>query len=273
MKSDKMAKTALCSLVINFGYGLYTGIVGITSHSWWFITLAAYYIVLSVIRFAILLSGRKAAENTVDGTFIKRFTGIMFLFLSIVLAGTAYLSVEIEQGVRYHEIVMITMALYAFTKITLAIINLAKVRKNPSPIRNTLRSISFAEALASIFSLQRSMLVSFGDLSAGEIRIFNILTGTGVYLLVFLMGLHLIGGKTIIMAESKFVKANEKIAEAVVDGYKKIEKGVVTGYKKVEEGVVESYEKIEDRFIARFLTRENETPEEAKARLKHTPEE
>ena len=273
MKPYKMAKTALCSLVINFAYGLYTGFVGISSHSWWFVTLAAYYMVLSMMRFAILLSGRKPAEGAVDGSFIKRFTGIMFLFLSIVLAGTAYLAVEVEEGVPYHEILMITMALYAFTKITLAIINLVKVRKTPSPILNTLRSISFAEALASIFSLQRSMLVSFGDLSADEIRIFNILTGTGVYLLVFLMGLHLIGGKTVTMAESKFIKANEKMAETVVDGYKKIEKGVVTGYKKVEEGVVEGYEKVEDRFIARFLTRENETPEEAKARLKHTPEE
>ena len=273
MKLDMVVKTALCSLVINFAYSLYTGVIGVTSRSWWFVTLAAYYTVLSVMRFAILLSSRKTVENAMPEAFIRRFTGSMFLFLSIVLAGTAYLSVEHEQGIRHHEIVMITLALYAFTKITLAIINLVKVRKNPSPILNTLRNISFAEALASIFSLQRSMLVSFGELSAGDIRIFNILTGTGVYLLVFLMGLHLIGGKSIIMAESKFVKANERIAEAVVDGYKKIEKGVVTGYKKVEEGVVEGYEKVEDRFIARFLTRENETPEEAKARLKHTPEE
>lgn len=273
MKPDKVVKTALCSLVTNFGYGLYTGIIGITSRSWWFVTLAAYYMVLSMVRFAILLSSRKPAEGAAADAFIMRFTGAMFIFLSIVLAGTAYLSVKVEQGVRHHEIVMITMALYAFTKITLAIINLIKVRKNPSPILNTLRSISFAEALVSIFSLQRSMLVSFGDLSANEIRIFHILTGSGVYLFVFLMGLHPIGGKTVIMAESKFVKANEKIAEAVVDGYKKIEKGVVTGYKKVEDSVVEGYGKVEDRFIAQFLTRENETLEEAKARLKHTPEE
>lgn len=69
------------------------------------------------------------------------------------------------------------------------------------------------------------------------------------------------------MAESKFVKANEKIAEAVVDGYKKIEGGVVGGYKKVEESVVGGFGKITDKFVGEFLTREGESVEEAKARL------
>ena len=38
---------------------------------------------------------------------------------------------------------------------------------------------------------------------------------------------------------SKIVEVNEKIAEAVVDGYKKIENGVVDSYKKIEDGVVD----------------------------------
>lgn len=59
------------------------------------------------------------------------------------------------------------------------------------------------------------------------------------------------------MAKSKLIQANEKIAEAVVDGYKKIETGVVEGYTKLE-----------DAFIDRFLTHEGETVEDAKKRLK-----
>ena len=59
------------------------------------------------------------------------------------------------------------------------------------------------------------------------------------------------------MAKSKLIQANEKIAEAVVDGYKKIETGVVEGYAKLE-----------DAFIDRFLTHEGETVEDAKKRLK-----
>ncbi|MBQ8523616.1 MAG: hypothetical protein IJ457_03235 [Clostridia bacterium] len=59
------------------------------------------------------------------------------------------------------------------------------------------------------------------------------------------------------MAKSKIVKANEKIAEAVTGTYKKIEKGVVAGYTKLE-----------DKFVDAYLTKDGETVEEAKARLK-----
>lgn len=70
------------------------------------------------------------------------------------------------------------------------------------------------------------------------------------------------------MARSKLVKANEKIAKEVVDGYKKIEEGVVGGYKKIEEGAVGGFHKIADKFVDTYLTKENESVEEAKARLK-----
>lgn len=69
------------------------------------------------------------------------------------------------------------------------------------------------------------------------------------------------------MAKSKLVKANEKIAENVVGGYKAIEEGVVGGYKKIESGVVEGFTQMADKFVDRFLTREGESVEEAKARL------
>ncbi|MGM9541567.1 MAG: hypothetical protein ACI3VD_02615 [Candidatus Limivicinus sp.] len=69
------------------------------------------------------------------------------------------------------------------------------------------------------------------------------------------------------MAKSKLVKANEKIAEAVVDGYKKIEEGAVGGYKKIEEGTVKGFGKIVDGFVDRYLTKDGESVEEAKKRL------
>lgn len=69
------------------------------------------------------------------------------------------------------------------------------------------------------------------------------------------------------MAKSKLVKANEKIAEGVVGGYKKIEEGVVSGYKKIEEGAVGGFNKIADKFVDNFLTREGESVEEARERL------
>ena len=69
------------------------------------------------------------------------------------------------------------------------------------------------------------------------------------------------------MAKSKLIKANEKIADTVVGGYKKIEEGVVGGYKKIEEGVTGTFKKVEDGFVNKFLTHEGETVEDADIRI------
>ena len=69
------------------------------------------------------------------------------------------------------------------------------------------------------------------------------------------------------MAKSKLAKANEKIAEGVVDGYKKIETGIVSGYQKIEDGVVNGFQQVTDFFVDQFLTKEGESVEEAKKRL------
>lgn len=173
-----------------------------------------------------------------------------------------------DRGTAFHEIIMITIATYTFTKITIAIIGMVTAKRSASPALKILRNISLADACVSIYTMQRSMLVSFPGVEAAEILLLNIFTGTAVWIIVLLLGINLIGGKYTDMAKSKIVRANEKIAEAVTDGYKKIEKGVVEGYKKIEQGVVGGYVKIEDKFIDAYLTKDGETVEEAKERLR-----
>ena len=43
---------------------------------------------------------------------------------------------------------------------------------------------------------------------------------------------------------------------------------LVKGYKKIEDTVVKTYTKLEDIFVDRYLTKDGETVEEAKKRLK-----
>lgn len=74
------------------------------------------------------------------------------------------------------------------------------------------------------------------------------------------------------MAQSKFIKVNEGIAKKVVDTFGKIEAAVVNSYAKVEDAVVGGYIKVEDAFVDRCLTRDGETVEEAKGRLKQGQE-
>ena len=64
------------------------------------------------------------------------------------------------------------------------------------------------------------------------------------------------------------VKTYEAIEHGVVDAYQKIEKGVVSGYKKVEAGTVSGFRKVSDKFIEKFFSREGETVEETRERLR-----
>ncbi len=264
----KIAGNPYTSLVINALYAIGNCVLGFFTRSWWFITVGAYYTVLATTRFSVLQIRRKAEGNYDTEFFARRITGVLLVVLSFCIVGVNILSALIERGTAFHEIIMITIATYTFTKITIAIIGMVKAKHAASSVLKTLRNISMADACVSVYTMQRSMLVSFPGMNAAGIQLLNILTGTAVWIIVLLLGISLIGGKYIDMAKSKIVKATEQITEAVTDGYKKIEKGVVEGYKKIEQGVVGGYTKLEDKFVDTYLAKDGETVEEAKARLK-----
>ena len=257
MKLIKFARDPYTRLLLNFTYAVGNCTLGFVAHSWWFITVGAYYAVLASTRFSVLRLKAKANGDYDTELFARRITGILLVVLSFCIVGVNILCALKDRGSAHHKILMITIATYTFTKITISIIGMVKAKHSTSPVFMTLRNISLADACVSVYSMQRSMLVSFPGLEAGEILLFNIFTGTAVWIIVLLLGINLIGGEYTDMAKSKIIKANEKIAEAVTGGYKKIERGVVSGYTKIE-----------DKFIDAYLTKDGETVEDAKARLK-----
>ena len=182
---DRALKFALASLSFNIAFSACHLILGLVTSSWWLLTLGSYYLVLSIVRFSVLRSKFKES-------FIVRFTGWMLMLLSIPLAGTVILSIVQNRGHELHVIVMIALAAYAFTKITLSTIKLIKVRRSTSATLIALRNISFADAFVSIFALQRSMLVSFNGMSEAEIVIMNASLGSAVCVVVFILGIKLL---------------------------------------------------------------------------------
>ncbi len=236
--------------LLNLIFALYHSVIGLISDSWWFVAIGAYYIVLSIVRVMLI---RFSFDKRKNENRIMRFCSIMIFLLAVVLCGIVYMTLNEDVAVKYHEIVMISMALYAFIKLTLAVIGFVKSRKHNKYTEKALQSIAVVDATVSIYSLQRSMLVSFGAMAKSDINIFNACTGIGVCIIIILIGIG-----DLKMAKSKIVKVN-----------KKIENAVVGGYKKIENGVVNVYTKIEDKFVDMYLTKDGETVEEAKKRLKN----
>lgn len=188
-KNNKLIKIATLSSIVDTIYAVGNLFVGITENSWWFTMTGVYYLILSATRFTVLI-----VNKTKRAYFTPKFTGCMLMSTALPLLAIALLCSVRDTGNKFHEIIMITIALYAFSRITLAIINLIKFRKHKSAVEVSLRSISLATAFVSIASLQRSMLVSFGSMSTDEIRLFNVMTSIGVCILVFLIGLLLFRG-------------------------------------------------------------------------------
>lgn len=192
-KHQRIFLFAFASFIVNITYGIGNAVVGFMTFSWWFITLSVYYIILSIMRFALIMSEKRSkAKNIENEVFAKRFSGVMLICLSVALIGTVILTIRQDIGTKFHEIIMITIATYTFTKLVFAIINLYKSKKLNLPIIKALRNISLADAAVSMFSLQRSMLTSFEGMETADIRLFNTLTGTAVFLVVLILGINLL---------------------------------------------------------------------------------
>ena len=263
----RIVASAAATLAMNLLYGTGHAVLGLMDGSVWLLIMAAYYILLGMMRFGAVLTERKHASER----FVMRFCGGMLMALALVMGAATAISLIQERAVPHGIVIMLIIAIYTFWKMTMAIIHTVQAHRSGTPLTRTIRNITLASALASLMTMQRSMLVSFqGEATAQEMKILNICTGAAVCLLVFLMGLNMVFEEKGFekMAKSKLVKANQKIAQTVVEGYKKVEDAVVGGYKKVEGGVVGGYRKIEDKFVDQFLTRDGESVEEAKARLK-----
>jgi len=156
--------------------------------------MCAYYIILSTMRLSAILcewKNQNLSSNDIE-YFVMKLCGVLLVLLNFVLAWAIYISLSQNIATKYGEIIMITIATYTFYKVTVTVIKAVKQRKNPSPLLSVIRSISYAEVAASVLTLQRSMLVSFGKMDYTNIYTMNILTGSAVCLFVLILGIVLI---------------------------------------------------------------------------------
>lgn len=190
---DRIILSAAIAFILNLLYALYHCILGIINLSLWFIAMCAFYGILATMRFSAVLCGRKNHHQPSVDTeyFVMILSGILLALLSCVLAAVIYISLSQNIAARYGEIIMITIATYTFYKITMVITKAAKQHKNTSPLLVVIRSISYAEVAASILTLQRSMLVSFGSMETEQIHTMNAITGAVVCLFVLLLGISM----------------------------------------------------------------------------------
>ncbi len=153
------------SLVWNALYGLFQLWLGFYHRTFWFSSLGAYYVLLGVMRFFLVRHTTSFAlrENIRDELRKYRACGVILLFMNLAISIIVFFMVYFGRTFQHHMITAIAMALYTFTALALAIVNLLKYRKYKSPVYSAAKITSLAAALISLLTLESTMLTTFGE--------------------------------------------------------------------------------------------------------------
>ncbi|MGM9522742.1 MAG: hypothetical protein ACI3VB_09740 [Oscillospiraceae bacterium] len=184
------------SLGINLLYVATNLFTGIWYSSVWSITLAAYYIILAVMRFLLLrFVGRVGiGKDRVKELRRSRLCGMILMTVNLALSGVVLLVIVQNKGFEYPGMLIYVMAMYAFYVTTHSIVSIFKYRKYNSPVMLEAKSISLAAALVSMLSLETAMLSQFG--AENTTPHFNQImvgaTGAGVCAIVVTMSVYTI---------------------------------------------------------------------------------
>lgn len=179
------------TLIYNTAYALLQLGMGFWHHTFWFYSLAGYYICLAVMRFflARYTIKHKPGEKMREELIRYRLCGWIFLAMNIALSLMVFFMVYWNRTFRHHEITTIALAAYTFISFTMATINMVKYRKYNSPVYSASKAISFASACVSMLTLEATMLTTFGDGTMDAITRKILLGCTGGVISVFVVAM------------------------------------------------------------------------------------
>ncbi len=177
------------TFIWNVAYAVFQLCLGMFHKSFWYYSMAGYYICLAVMRFYLSrhTSKHKVGEKMREELIKYRNCGIVFLVMNLSLTLMVFFMVYWNRTFIHHEITTIAMAAYTFTTFTFAIINIVKNRQYQSPVYSASKAISLAAACVSMLTLETTMLTTFGDGTMKPLARKILLGGSGGVISVFII--------------------------------------------------------------------------------------
>lgn len=184
------------TLIWNIAYALLQLGMGFWHHTFWFYSLAGYYISLAVMRFFLVYHTSRHRPGELILSELKKYRacGIVFLMMNMALALIIFFMVYWNRTFNHHAITTIALAAYTFTSLTVAIINTVKYRKYNSPVYSASKMVSLASACVSMLTLESTMLTTFGSetMSLTDRRIFLGVSGGLISAFIIAMAIYMI---------------------------------------------------------------------------------
>jgi len=178
-------------------------------HSWWFVVLAVYYVIMAVMRYLLVRYVRiqKIGTDILSEWKRSRICAYILLLINLSLSGAVLMILYQHKGYDYPGITIYVMAMYTFYALTHAVVELVKYRSMASPIMSTAKIVSLSAALVSMLNLETAMFAQFGgDMSPENQQIFIILTGAGISITVVTLSVVLIVRATKEIRREKYGK-------------------------------------------------------------------
>ena len=180
-------------MLINFLYIAVKLFSGIYYRSVWFISLAAYYILLAVMRFILLHKNKNSVMNMESELKRYRLCGIMLLIINQALAGIMIFIVQQNMRFDYPGALIYVIAAYSFYSIITAVVNLVKFRKHGSPLLSAVKVINLVSAMVSIMTLETAVFARFDSVDDVDFQhIMTSITGGVVCVIVIVMAAFMI---------------------------------------------------------------------------------
>ena len=152
----------LISLIFNFGYAIFLFVVSQVYFSKWFLVMSLYYALLSTARIFIFfeINPKNSLRKKI---LIMRACGYFLFLLNLVVSVMVFLLIYTAPYTKYHEIIVITLATYTFSALTIAIVNIVRSLKKNEYVYSCVKMISLISASVSMLTLTNTMLATFGS--------------------------------------------------------------------------------------------------------------
>ena len=179
------------SLGMNLLYVAVNLLSGLLYRSVWFLILAGYYAILSVMRFLLVRFVDRVGigKERLGELRRSRVCAWILLLVNVTLSCAVVMMMYQGRGSEYAGVLIYVMALYTFYITVSAVMDLFKYRKYESPVMSASKIISLTAALVSMLNLETAMLSAFGaeEMSVAAQRTMIAATGAGVSVVVIVL--------------------------------------------------------------------------------------
>ena len=183
------------SLTLNIAYSIFQFCLGLYHKSFWFYSMALYYVLLSLVRAYLVVHTKKYKPGDDLLKEYKRynFSGWVLLMLNLAVTLMIFFIIYFDRTFYHHQITTIALAAYTFITFSLSIYNFIKYRKYKSPVYQAAKSINLVAGCVSMMTLTTTMLTTFGTEDIIEFKkILLSLVGSAISLFILAVAIQII---------------------------------------------------------------------------------